>query len=72
MNNMNVFHMGPAMAIFEALKLNKLRETIVNSELGVMGATKIETWSTKLGSEMHMYYANGGCTLYVGSLMEHK
>ena len=43
MNNMNVFHMEPAVAIFEALKLNKLRETIVNSELGVMGATKVET-----------------------------
>lgn len=66
---MNVFHMGPAMAMFEALKLAKVRETVINSETGT---TKVETWSTKVGSVMHMYYHNSGCTLFIGSLKDHK
>lgn len=58
-------HMGVAMEVFDTLRDAMLSSRVEHSELGAMGATKIEVWSSKIGVFLEMHQANGGCTLKV-------
>ena len=56
-------HMGDAMEVFDALKVERLSCKVEHEELGPMGATAIETWSTAIGVTLEMHNSMGGCTL---------
>lgn len=58
-------HMGDALKVFEALKADRISRKIEQEDLGPMGATEIETWSTSIGVTLEMHTAMGGCTLIV-------
>lgn len=58
-------HMGVAMEVFDTLHDAMLSSRVEHSELGAMGATKIEVWSSKIGALLEMHHGNGGCTLKV-------
>lgn len=58
-------HMGDALKVFEALKVHRISRKVEQENLGPMGATEIETWSTAIGVTLEMHTAMGGCTLIV-------
>lgn len=58
-------HMGDALKVFEALKVHRISRNVEQEDLGPMGATEIETWSTAIGVTLEMHTAMGGCTLIV-------
>ena len=58
-------HMGDAIRVFEALKVGRLSRRVERADLGPMGATEIETWSTAIGVTLEMHTAMGRCTLIV-------
>lgn len=57
--------MGDALKVFEALKADRISRKVEQEDLGPMGATEIETWSTAIGVNLEMHTAMGGCTLIV-------
>ena len=58
-------HMGDALKVFEALKVGRISRKVEQEDLGPMGATEIETWSTAIGVTLEMHTAMGGSTLIV-------
>lgn len=62
-----VLHMDQAQSVFLALKDKKVSERVNNPELGAMGATNIQVWTSKTGGELHFEASNGGCTLIIKS-----
>ncbi|HDL6945002.1 TPA: hypothetical protein PXM30_001180 [Yersinia enterocolitica] len=61
-------HMSEASTVFSALKDEKISETVNRPELGPMGATIVEVWTSKLGGTMEFHQGNGGCSLYLKPL----
>lgn len=59
------FHMGEALDIFNAIKVEQVGRQVLNAELGSMGATEVTTWTSKVGLMLEMHTTNGGCTLVV-------
>lgn len=62
---MKTLHMSEAIAVFNALKHEKISERVANENLGPMGATNIQVWTSVLGGTLQMETANGGCTLVI-------
>lgn len=62
-----VFHMVQAEEVFIALRDKKVSDRVKNPELGAMGATNIQVWTSKTGGELHFESSNGGCTLTIKS-----
>ncbi|WP_314383223.1 hypothetical protein [Pseudomonas brenneri] len=58
-------HMGEALKVFDALKVERIARKVEQEDLGPMGATEVETWSTSIGVTLEMHTAMGGCTLIV-------
>lgn len=58
-------HMGEALKVFEALKVSRISRKVEREDLGPMGATEIEAWSTAIGVTLEMHTDMGGCTLIV-------
>lgn len=60
-----VLHMGDAMDVFRALKVEMVSEHVRNPELGAMGAVNVQVWTSKIGAAFQYEVANGGCTLRI-------
>lgn len=58
-------HMGEAINVFNALKVEKLSERVNNAGLGPMGASNVQVWTSKAGGRLEFISANGGCTLNI-------
>lgn len=58
-------HMGDAITAFNLLKSEMVGAKVLHPELGVMGAKRIETWSTKAGLQLEYHISNGGCSLII-------
>ncbi|AMH01840.1 hypothetical protein AL485_23260 [Serratia liquefaciens] len=58
-------HMGAAISVFNAICDEMISSKVEHSELGAMGAAKIEIWSSKIGGLLEMRHENGGCTLKI-------
>lgn len=59
-------HMGAAMGAFESLKGELISKHVENTHLGLLGATRVEIWTSKDGGTLRYEMSNGGCTLIVG------
>lgn len=58
-------HMGEAINVFKALKGEKLSERVTNADTGLMGASNVQVWTSKIGCALEFISANGGCTLNI-------
>lgn len=58
-------HMGAAIHVFDALKDTKIESNVRNANLGVMGASLVELWTSKIGGTLEYLTANGGCSLKI-------
>lgn len=58
-------HMGEAINVFNALKVEQLSERVNNAGLGPMGASNVQVWTSKAGGRLEFISANGGCTLNI-------
>lgn len=58
-------HMGEAINVFNALKIEQLSEHVNNARLGPMGAINVQVWTSKAGGRLEFISANGGCTLNI-------
>lgn len=65
MKNELEFHMGKAIQLFEALKEEKVSESVDNECLDVQGAVNIQIWTSALGGTLRYEQSNGGCTLRI-------
>lgn len=58
-------HMGEAINVFNALKVEQLSKRVNNAGLGPMGASEVQVWTSKAGGRLEFISANGGCTLNI-------
>jgi hypothetical protein len=58
-------HMGEAINVFNALKVEQLSERVNNAGLGPMGASNVQVWTSKAGGRLEFISTNGGCTLNI-------
>ena len=58
-------HMGDAISAFNLLKHEMVCEKVLHAEMGVMGAGRVEMWSTKVGLSLEYHMSNGGCSLII-------
>lgn len=58
-------HMGEAINVFKALKGEQLSERVTNADTGLMGASNVQVWTSKIGCVLEFISANGGCTLNI-------
>lgn len=59
------FHMGKASEIFTALRDEKIEESVLNPELGAMGAVNVQVWTSLLGGTLRFEQSMGGCSVYI-------
>ena len=56
-------HKGAAMNAIESLIGEVISKHVENAHLGLLGATRVETWTSKDGGTLRFEMSNGGCTL---------
>lgn len=56
-------HMGAAMEALESLRGELISKHVENGHLGLLGATRVEIWTSKDGGTLRFEMSNGGCTL---------
>ncbi|HGU5457951.1 TPA: hypothetical protein ACM9YU_002531 [Klebsiella pneumoniae] len=62
---MYTLYMVDAECVFNALRRNKISTDVRNEYLGVMGAEKVDLWSSHLGGALEFISANDGCHLNI-------
>lgn len=58
-------HQGEAISVFKALKGELVSQHVKNTELGAIGATNVQVWTSIIGGTLHYETSNGGCSLII-------
>lgn len=58
-------HMGQAWDLVKNLALEQIHRVVLNSHLGVMGATAVTWYSTGVGLTLEEHASNGGASVIV-------
>lgn len=58
-------HQGEAISVFKALKGELVSQHVKNTELGAIGSTNVQVWTSIIGGTLHYETSNGGCSLII-------